>query len=86
MNAYKIFTTLELTDRMPRFPFPFMHGALIALFPPLWFYVMNPFVDEVIEKKEVDKQHKKITKWISEGLPLIIFCKVLFDAYVACTI
>jgi hypothetical protein len=48
MNAYKIYTTLELTDKMPRFPFNFVEGAFIALIPPLWFYVMNPYVDEVI--------------------------------------
>lgn len=86
MNAYKVFTTLELTDKMPRFPFPFMHGALLALFTHLWYYIMNPFVDEVIEKKEVTKTHRTITKWVSEILPLMIFVKALYDACVVYTL
>ena len=28
---------------------------------PLWFYIMNPYVDEVIEGKKVSESHKKIT-------------------------
>lgn len=64
MNAYKIFTTLELTDKMPRFPFNFFEGGLISLFPPLWYYIMNPYVDEVMEKKPIPKTHRTIVKFI----------------------
>jgi len=46
MNAYKIYTSLELSDKMPKFPFGFVDGILLALFPPLWRFVMNPFVDQ----------------------------------------
>jgi alkane 1-monooxygenase len=45
MNAYKYFTTLELTDKMPRFPFTFGEGFYLASISPLWYYIMNPFVD-----------------------------------------
>jgi hypothetical protein len=46
MNAYKIFTSLELTEKMPKFPFGFGDGFNIALIPPLWYFIMNPFVDQ----------------------------------------
>lgn len=49
---------------MPRFPFNFVDAALLTLIPPLWYYMINPFVDEVISNKPVDKSHKKITKLI----------------------
>jgi len=55
MNAYKIFTTLELNEKMPRFPFSFVEGVYLAFIPPLWYYIMNPFVDEVLSKKPVTK-------------------------------
>lgn len=53
INAYKIYTTMELTDKMPKFPFNFFEGSFLALVPPLWYYVMNPYVDEVIQKTPV---------------------------------
>lgn len=64
MNAYKIFTTLDLNDKMPLFPFDFMHGMIWCLNPKGWFSIMNPLVDKVIEGKEVTKAHlDRIKVW-----------------------
>ena len=57
MNAYKIYTTLDLNEKMPQFPFDFMHGMIWCLHPKGWFSTMNPLVDKVIEGKEVAKSH-----------------------------
>lgn len=48
MNAYKSFNTLDLTDKMPNFPFDFPVGMAMCIIPPLWKKIMNPFVDQVI--------------------------------------
>lgn len=74
MNAYKFNSTLELTAKMPRFPFSFNEGAYIALTPPLWYFVMNPYVDEALDRaKEVSKTHQKMVFYIKEGISLAIF-------------
>jgi hypothetical protein len=43
---------------MPKFPFSFLEGIIMSLFPPLWYYIMNPFVDAEIEGKKVSEKHK----------------------------
>lgn len=45
MNAYKVYPTLDLTDKMPQFPFDFVTGMILCLIPPLWWHIMNPLVD-----------------------------------------
>ncbi len=62
MNAYKMYTTLDLTKKMPKFPFSFLDGAMLSLFPKIWYHIMNPLVDEVIEGKAVPKEHYKQIK------------------------
>ena len=44
MNAYKIYSTVELTDKMPKIPFSVFEAFLIATIPPLWYKIMNPYV------------------------------------------
>lgn len=72
MNAYKVYTTLDLSSKMPKFPFDFVEGAYIAMIPPLWKYVMNPYVDEIIEGKPVDKKHKNFVKYLKEGISIAV--------------
>lgn len=81
MNAYKIFTTLELNEKMPRFPFSFVEGVYLAFIPPLWYYIMNPFVDEVLSKKPVTKQHKRLTKYIKEVIYLAVTVYYIYGGY-----
>jgi len=45
MNAYKIYPTLDLNEKMPLFPFDFVAGITLALIPPLWYKIMNPLAD-----------------------------------------
>lgn len=59
MNAYKIYPTLDLTEKMPQFPFDFVSAILMATVPPLWTWLVNPLVDEVIEGKKVGVEHRK---------------------------
>jgi hypothetical protein len=33
---------------------------------------MNPYVDEVLEKKEVPKSHRRVVYWIKEGVSLLL--------------
>ena len=51
---------------MPHFPFSFLEGTLLALIPPLWYYLMNPYVDLYMEKKPVEKMHDQIVKIVKE--------------------
>lgn len=73
MNAYKIYPTLDLTPKMPLFPFNFVDGVLMATFPPLWYAVMNPLVDEVIEgKKASDEHHKFVSRVVKTVHGIIV--------------
>ena len=45
MNAYKIFTSLDLNEKMPLFPFDFFHAMFWAAIPQAWFSIANPLVD-----------------------------------------
>lgn len=45
MNAYKIYSSLELNDKMAIYPFDFLTAIFIAFVPPLWYKVSNPLVD-----------------------------------------
>lgn len=78
MNAYKIYTSMELTDQMPRFPFNFIEGSFLALFPPLWFFMMNPYVDEVLDKKEVPSSHRKTVFWIKEVVSFVSLSRGIY--------
>ena len=81
MNAYKVFTTLELTEKMPKFPFDFPTGSLIGLIPPLWHFAMNPYVDEVLEGKPVPKNHRKAVFYIKEGMNYLLMLGLLYNTY-----
>jgi len=59
MNAYKPYSALELTKTMPAYPFDFFEAFMILTSPQLWYKVVNPYVDEVIENKPVAKEHKE---------------------------
>ena len=62
MNAYKIFTSLDLSEKMPLFPFSFMHGMMWCLLPQKWFKVMNPLVDKELEGKPLSDGHMDMVK------------------------
>lgn len=62
MYAYKIYPTLDITTPMPLFPFDFVTGVILSQIPPLWYAIMNPLVDEVIENKKASTEHHKFVK------------------------
>lgn len=81
MNAYKFFTTMELTPTMPKFPMSFQEGIFMAMIPPLWFYVMNPYVDEQIENIKVSPFHAKLTRVASQLVMMFWFCMAGYFYY-----
>ncbi len=64
---------------MPRFRFSFFQGMFLALIPPLWYYVMNPYVDEQIERKTVNKGHDLKVKIIKEGIFFAVTLNILIS-------
>ncbi|NNF33654.1 MAG: alkane 1-monooxygenase [Saprospiraceae bacterium] len=46
-KASKKYQTLESYETSPQLPFGYPTSMLIALIPPLWFYIMNPKVKQV---------------------------------------
>lgn len=86
MNAYKVYTTMELNDKMPKFPFRFLDATLIALTPPLWYYIANPYVDEVLEKKSISKSHHSFVKYLLffiSTTALLAYLNMAYQAYQA---
>jgi hypothetical protein len=63
MNAYKYFTTLDLNEKMPKFPVTFNEAFYLSV-TPLWYYIMNPFVDEQLEGKKVPESHIRFVKFL----------------------
>lgn len=66
---------------MPKFPMSFQDGINMALIPPLWFYIMNPYVDEQIEKKNVSSSHIKQTKIASQFVMWLWFFMTAYFYY-----
>lgn len=48
MNAYKVYSTLDLNEKMPMFPFSFLNGIILCLAPSKWYKMMNPLVDKYL--------------------------------------
>lgn len=71
---------MELTEKMPRLPFTFAEAIHLALISPLWYYAMNPFVDEQLENKKVEASHIKFIKIIRPFITfsLVGFCVFLY--------
>jgi alkane 1-monooxygenase len=72
MNAYKYFSTLELNDKMPKFPITFNEGLYLSFISPLWYYLMNPFVAEQLENKKVDPSHIKFVYFIRQLVFIVV--------------
>lgn len=69
---------------MPRFPFNFIEGSFLALIPQLWYFIMNPYVDEVLDNKPIEKSHRVVVKYLVEGLSLtitVLSCLMAYQAY-----
>ena len=81
LNAYKMYSALDMTDTMPIFPFGMYEAAYFAFIPPLWNYVMNPYVDKAIEGKEVSKTHERIVQWIAEFMSWGVLLYLMSEAY-----
>ena len=81
LNAYKVFTTLDLTKEMPVFPFGFYEGMYMCVLPPLWYYVMDPYVDEALGRKKVSESHRRIVFWIMEVFSLFIVSYLAMQVY-----
>jgi hypothetical protein len=43
-------------DKAPHLPFDYVNSFLIALFPPLWFKVMDPRLPSNTEKSKLDEE------------------------------
>jgi hypothetical protein len=71
MNAYKYFTTMELTEKMPKFPVTF-NEAIYLCPTPLWYYIMNPFVDEQLEGKKVSPSHIKFVNFLRHAVFVMV--------------
>lgn len=72
MNAYKLYNTLDLTDKMPQFPFDFLIGALVAWLPFAWMWAVNPLVDEVLEGKKVSNEHMRNIRYFLNGIRMLL--------------
>ena len=48
MNAYKIYSSLELNDKMPQYPFTFPQAVGASWFPFIWYKIADPLVDKVL--------------------------------------
>jgi H+/gluconate symporter-like permease len=71
MNAYKYYTTLDLNEKMPKFPVTFGEAFYLSL-TPLWYYIMNPFVDEVLEGKKVNPSHIKFVNFLRHSVFVMV--------------
>lgn len=50
-KSYKKYQVLENTPDSPQLPFGYPTSILLAMFPPLWFTLMNPRIPKVIKEK-----------------------------------
>jgi hypothetical protein len=48
---------LKKIDEAPYLPFEYLHCLIIVLFPPLWFYLVDPRV-EALKDSEMGKKPK----------------------------
>lgn len=55
MNAYKVYSSLELNEKMPLYPFSFPEAIAACWVPGIWYKIADHLVDKVIN-------HEKITK------------------------
>ena len=68
LNAYKPFTALELRPKQPKLPCTLLEAAYIAPITPLWYYLIHPFLDEVMGQGKVSASHRLITDIIRNSL------------------
>ena len=47
-HAYRPYQILRRYDDAPYLGFDYIHAMIIALNPPLWFYVINPRLEAVM--------------------------------------
>lgn len=66
---------------MPIPPMGLFDASFLGLVPPLWRYVMNPYVDEVMTGKPVSKSHAKISKMIVDGSAYSMIALFSFLSY-----
>lgn len=81
LNAYKVYSTLSMNDKMPIFPCGMHDIVNLAIIPPLWYYTMNPLVEKAIEGKPVPKGHEEKVKWIAEALSLLNLILIWHSVY-----
>jgi len=49
-------------DDAPFLPYEYLLCFILAPFPPLWFYIMNPIV-EALDDIKTGKKNEKGTRW-----------------------
>jgi len=62
MHGFRPHQILRRMDDAPFLPFEYLHGFLLAPFPPVWFYIMNPIVEALDDIKH-GKKNDKETRW-----------------------
>lgn len=77
-NALRRYHTLRCFQESPQLPTGYAGMLIIALFPPLWFSLMNPLV-----KKYNESDDKKQTALATKATPAIVY---VFTAVVFVTI
>ena len=65
---------------MPQLPFDFITAVGISWFPPIWYSLMNPLVDSVLEGKTVEKSHYDKIKIIVSVIHIAIVAPFAFMA------
>lgn len=65
MNAYKVYSSLELNEKMPMFPFTFTEAMAASWVPAIWYKVADHLVDRVMNHEKITKEDIEKSKfWI----------------------
>lgn len=81
MNAYKIYSTLDLNDKMPQYPFTFVQAVAACWIPWLWYKIADPLVDKVLSGGRLtQKQLSKARNYV-QAVILVLAMLLFINAY-----
>ncbi len=83
MNAYKVFSSLELNGKMPLFPFSFPEGIVTAWFPTFWYKAANHLVDRILNSEKITKEDIDKSRFWVQVSGIILGGFFLGNAYFA---
>ena len=70
-----------MNETMPDLPCAVFDVVNLAFVPPLWYYAMNPIVDQIIEGKPLPRGHEKKVRWIAEAFTVGILTSIWYFVY-----